>query len=147
MTVAGARPVALQAAGFVVHQEDPDSNLSELFYGFDRDMRELRVRRDGRSLVLSLGRLDRLCSPIVMGIGPVLRIDDVVASKAAALVSRREVRDYIDGAAVLGRYSLDQLLDLAHQHDPSLEPADVILVGAYLDRLSDECFQRYALGP
>jgi hypothetical protein len=138
---------ALLAAGFEVRDEDPDEDLADLFHGFDLDMREFHVLRDGRSLSLSLARLDRLHSPVVMDIGPVLHVDDLAASKVAALISRREVRDYIDVAAALDRYSLEHLLDLAHRHDPGLEPDDVVEVGHYLDRLDDERFARYGLNP
>jgi hypothetical protein len=34
-----------------------------------------------------------------MDVGPAMHLDDLVATKVAALVSRREVRDYIDVAA------------------------------------------------
>ncbi len=74
-----------------------------------------------------------------------LHVDDLVASKMAALISRREVRDYIDVAAALGRYSLPELLDLARRHDPGLEPEDIDSVGHYLDRLNDDRFARYGL--
>jgi Nucleotidyl transferase AbiEii toxin, Type IV TA system len=138
---------ALLAAGFEVHAEEPGDYLADLFDGFDLDMREFHVLRDGRSLLLSLARLDRLHGPVVMDIGPVLHVDDLAASKVAALISRREVRDYIDVAAALDRYSLDHLLDLAHRHDPGPEPDDVVEVGHHLDRLADERFARYGLTP
>ena len=61
------------------------------------------------------------------------------------MISRREVRDYIDVAAALGRYSLAELLDLARRHDPGQEPDDIDAVGHYLDRLNDDRFARYGL--
>jgi hypothetical protein len=138
---------ALLAAGFEVRDEAPGEDLADVFYGFDLDMREFQVHRDGHSLSLSLGRLDRMQSPAVLDIGPVLHVDDLAASKVAALISRREVRDYIDVAAALNRYSLNELLDLAHQHDPGLEPDDITEVGHHLDRLDDRLFARYGLAP
>lgn len=74
-----------------------------------------------------------------------LHVEDLVASKMAALISRREVRHYIDVAAALGRYSLAELLDLARRRDPGLEPDDIDAVGHYLDRLNDDRFARYGL--
>lgn len=136
---------ALRANGCHVDEQKPGDDLSDVFYGFDLDMREFQVRRDGHSLALSLGRLDRLRSPVVMDVGPVLHVDDLAASKVAALVSRRELRDYIDVAAALDRYRLDELLDLAHRHDPGLEPDDIAEVGHHLDRLDDRLFARYGL--
>ncbi|HET8661822.1 MAG TPA: nucleotidyl transferase AbiEii/AbiGii toxin family protein [Micromonosporaceae bacterium] len=137
---------ALLHAGFAVRDEEPGEDLADLFYGFDREMREFQVLRDGCSVVLSLGRLNRLRSPVVMDIGPVLHVDDLVASKVAALVNRREVRDYVDAAAALDHYSLDRLIELAHRHDPGLEPDDVVEVGRHLERLDDALFARYGLG-
>jgi hypothetical protein len=55
------------------------------------------------------------------------------------------VRDYIDAAAALRRYTLDDMLTLAHSHDPGLDPRDVLEVGRYLDRLPDTRFNRYGL--
>ncbi|SRR6266508_1058447 len=69
-----------------------------------------------------------------------LDIDDLVATKVAALINRREVRDYIDVAAALRHYSIDQLLALAGQQDPGLEPDDIVEAGRYLDRLDDARF-------
>ena len=63
------------------------------------------------------------------------------------MINRREVRDYIDVAAALLHYSLDELLELAHQHDPALEPNDVVEVGRYLDRLDDTRFTYYGFSP
>jgi hypothetical protein len=138
---------ALVAAGFEVRDTESGADLSDLFEGFDLDMHELYVTRADRTLVLSLGRLDRRDSPVVLDVGPVMSIDDLVGSKIAALVSRREVRDYIDAAAARSRYSVEELLALAYRHDPGLEPDDVPEAGRYLDRLADGRFARYGLGP
>ncbi len=142
---AGDVRAALEGAGFVVQEADPDSDLPGLFDGFDRDMRDFVVGRDGRQLRLSLARLDRHRSPVVMDLGPVMDVRDLMASKTAALVNRREVRDYIDVAAALDRHGVDELLALARQLDPGLEPEDVRAAGRYLDRLPDSRFARYDL--
>ncbi len=55
----------------------------------------------------------------MMDIGPVLDLDDVVGSKVCALAGRGEVRDFIDTAAALRRYSLATLIDLAKHLDPA----------------------------
>jgi Nucleotidyl transferase AbiEii toxin, Type IV TA system len=136
---------ALLHAGFEVQDLAHSADLAGLFDGFDLDMREFTVQRQGLSLSLTLGCLDRRHSPAVLDIGPTLHPDDLVASKISALINRREVRDYIDAAAALRRYTLDQMLALAHRHDPGLDPADVLEVGRYLDRLPDVRFRRYGL--
>ncbi|MBY8874958.1 nucleotidyl transferase AbiEii/AbiGii toxin family protein [Micromonospora sp. PLK6-60] len=136
---------ALERAGFAVVTADPDSELGELFPGFDRDVRDFVVGRDGRQIRLSLARLDRYRSPVVMDLGPVMDVRDLVANKTAALVNRREVRDYIDVAAALDHYRVGELLELARQVDPALDPADVRAAGRYLDRVPDRRFARYGL--
>jgi predicted nucleotidyltransferase component of viral defense system len=136
---------ALLAAGFHVQDEEVDTQLGDLFYGFDLDQKEFLISNGERTVRLSLCRLDRHTSPVVMDVGPVMSIEDLVATKAAALVNRREVRDYIDVAAALERYSVDELLDLAHRQDPGLEPTDILEAGHFLDRLDDNRFTYYGL--
>ncbi|SCG38561.1 nucleotidyl transferase AbiEii/AbiGii toxin family protein [Micromonospora humi] len=135
---------ALRRAGYRVEEADP-GGLGEVFDGFDRDLRDFVVSRDGREIRLSLARLDRHRSPVVMDLGPVMDVRDLIANKTAALVNRREVRDYIDVAAALDRYAVAELLELARQVDPALDDADVRAAGRYLDALADRRFTRYGL--
>ncbi|MGC5022810.1 nucleotidyl transferase AbiEii/AbiGii toxin family protein [Micromonospora sp. DT47] len=136
---------ALERAGFAVADADPDSELGGLFEGFDRDMKDFVVTRGTRQIRLSLARLDRYRSPVVMDLGPVMDVRDLVANKTAALVNRREVRDYIDVSSALDHYAVPELLELARQADPALDPDDVREAGRYLDRVPDQRFARYGL--
>ena len=153
---AGKVSAALIAAGYEVDREEAD----ELFEGMSADIQEFIVtapadpRGDGgnddgaaRALRLTLCRLDRRRAPVVMDLGPVMHLDDLVATKVAALVNRREVRDYIDVAAALERYSLARVLELAHAADPGLDPGDIAEAGRYLDRLDDARFAVYGVDP
>ena len=138
---AGEVASALGAAGYRVAREEGD----DLFDGMSADIQEFLVAAPDRALRLTLCRLDRRRAPVVMDVGPVMHLDDLVATKVAALVNRREVRDYIDVAAALERYPLARMLELAHTADPALDPADVADAGRYLDRLDDVRFARYGL--
>jgi hypothetical protein len=138
---AGEVAQALTAAGYRVVREEGD----ELFAGMAEDLQEFLVAGPDRALRLTLCRLDRRRAPVVMELGPVMHLDDLVATKVAALVNRREVRDYIDVAAALERYPLPRVLELAHAADPALDPADVADAGRYLDRLDDARFALYGL--
>ncbi|WFE42851.1 nucleotidyl transferase AbiEii/AbiGii toxin family protein [Verrucosispora sp. WMMD1129] len=138
---------ALERAGFEVVDADPDSDLGDLFDGFDRDLRDFVVGRNERRIRLSLARLDRHRSPVVMDLGPVMDVRDLIANKTAALVNRREVRDYIDVASALEHRSVAELLELARQLDPALDDDDVRAAGRYLDRIPDARFTRYGLDP
>jgi hypothetical protein len=80
-----------------------------------------------------------------MELGPVLDLEDVVGSKVCALASRAEVRDYVDTAAALGRYSVSQLIGFARRLDPGLTDEDFADAGRRLGWLSDEVFERYGL--
>jgi hypothetical protein len=140
---AGEVTAALAAAGYRVVPEEGD----DLFEGMSADIQEFLVAGRERALRLTLCRLDRRRAPVVMDVGPVMHLDDLVATKVAALVNRREVRDYIDVAAALERYSLQRVLELAHAADPALDPADVADAGHYLDRLDDARFALYGLAP
>ncbi|MGX6606485.1 nucleotidyl transferase AbiEii/AbiGii toxin family protein [Micromonosporaceae bacterium Da 78-11] len=138
---AGEVTAALTAAGYRVVREEGD----ELFEGMNADIQEFLVAAPHRALRLTLCRLDRHRTPVVMDLGPVMHLDDLVATKVAALVTRREVRDYIDVAAALERYPLDRVLELAHAADPALDPEDLADAGRYLDRLDDARFALYGL--
>ena len=138
---AGEVTSALTAAGYRVVREEGD----ELFEGMNADIREFLVAAEHRALRLTLCRLDRHRAPVVMDFGPVMHLDDLVATKVAALVNRREVRDYIDVAAALERYPLSRVLELAHAADPALDPEDIADAGRYLDRLDDARFLLYGL--
>jgi hypothetical protein len=140
---AGEVAATLENAGYRVAREDAD----ELFDGMDADIQEFTVRTGERELRLTLCRLDRHRAPVVMDVGPVMHLDDLVATKVAALVNRREVRDYIDVAAARSRYPLARMLELAYAADPALDPSDVADAGRYLDRLDDSRFGRYGADP
>ncbi|MET8153105.1 nucleotidyl transferase AbiEii/AbiGii toxin family protein [Actinoplanes sp. NPDC049668] len=138
---AGQVTGALTAAGYHVFREVGD----EMFEGMDEDLREYHVADGSRALRLTLTRLDRRRAPVVMDVGPVMHLDDLVASKVAALVNRREVRDYIDVGAALERYPLRRVLELARALEPGLDDEDIADAGRYLDRLDDERFGFYGL--
>jgi Nucleotidyl transferase AbiEii toxin, Type IV TA system len=138
---AGEVAAALTAAGYRVVREEGD----ELFEGMSADIQEFLVAAPDRALRLTLCRLDRQRAPVVMDLGPVMHLDDLIATKVAALVNRREVRDYIDVAAALERYPLDRIMALAHAADPALDADDIADAGRYLDRLDDARFTLYGL--
>jgi hypothetical protein len=83
----------------------------------------LDVRSAADSAKVELGLDWRRNEPIRLAVGPVLHVDDAVANKVCALFGRAEVRDYVDVGAILasGRYTEDELLDLAADHDPGFD--------------------------
>jgi hypothetical protein len=105
----------------------------------------LQVHRDEHVVDIDLARDWRQHPPVRMRLGPVLHVDDAVASKVTAMIGRGLPRDYIDVAAALARYSRNDLLRLAFHRDPGLRVLDVALCMQQLDRLPDAPFADYGL--
>jgi hypothetical protein len=145
---AGVVEAALRAAGFAAERQDRLADLAEVFYGLADGLAEWIVTApDGRQAMLQLARIDRDRRPVTMDVGPVLDLEDVVGSKVCALAGRAEVRDFVDTAAALSRYSVPELIGFARRLDPGLTDEDFADAGARLDRLADHVFSRYGLSP
>jgi predicted nucleotidyltransferase component of viral defense system len=80
-----------------------------------------------------------------MDVGPVLDLDDLAGWKLVALLNRAEPRDYVDTAAALDHYTVEQLISLAKRLDPGLEDRDFADAGRRLDRMPDRVFAVYKL--
>lgn len=91
----------------------------------------------------------RALPPVMMDIGPVLHIDDVVAGKMSALFTRAEPRDFldIDAAVMTGRYTHDQILDLAEQADAGFDRRILADLFGMLERYPDRRFAAYGAEP
>jgi hypothetical protein len=98
---------------------------------------------------VELGLDWRKNQPIILAVGPVLHPDDAVANKVCALFGRAEVRDYVDVDAIVasGRYTQDELLDLAADHDPGFDRSWFAEALSAVDRLPDRLFLPYDLSP
>jgi Nucleotidyl transferase AbiEii toxin, Type IV TA system len=143
---AGAVEAALRAAGFGAERQDKTAGLADVFYGMGDGLAEWIVTGPGgRQMMLQMAYFDRDRRPVTMDIGPVLDLEDVVGSKVCALASRVEPRDYVDTAAALERYTVDQLIAHAKRLDPGLTDRDFADAGRQLDRMPDGVFARYGL--
>jgi hypothetical protein len=118
----------------------------------DTDMRtasfaRLNVAFGEENAKVELGVDWRKEEPIQMAIGPVLHVDDAVANKVCALFGRAEVRDYVDVDAIMAsaRYTGEELLRLAEDHDPGFDGLLFADALAAIDRLPDVLFQPYGL--
>lgn len=109
----------------------------------------LIVSTAGEQARVELGVDWRMNEPIRLAIGPVLHADDAVANKVCALFGRAEIRDYVDVAAILasGRYSDDDLIRLAAEHDPGFDLAWFVEALEAVDRIPDTGFAEYGLDP
>ena len=91
----------------------------------------------------------RAHDPVQLDIGPVLHADDAVANKMCALFGRALPRDFLDVDAALttGRYTRQQLLQLAANADHGFDRllfADAL--GA-LTQITDAAFAEYRAEP
>jgi hypothetical protein len=115
----------------------------------DGFVRLLITSPDGHSVKVEPGIDWRAHAPATLAVGPVLHPDDAVGNKVAALYGRAEVRDFVDVEAILrsGRYTTHDLLRLATNADPGLEPEMFLLALNALDRLPDQAFAVHGLSP
>ena len=135
---------ALVEAGFLAERRDRMAGLGDIFAGMGEGLAEWIITApSGQQTMLQMAYFDRTRGPVAMDVGPVLDLQDVAAGKAVALVSRAEPRDYVDTAAALERYTVDQLIDLAKRLDPGLQDRDFADAGRHLDRMPDRLFARY----
>jgi hypothetical protein len=91
----------------------------------------------------------RAHEPVQLDIGPVLHADDAVANKVCALFGRALPRDFldVDAAIMSGRYTREQLLELAADADGGFDRllfADAL--GA-LTQITDTAFAEYRADP
>lgn len=85
--------------------------------------------------------------PVMLSFGPVLHPDDAVANKVCALFGRAEARDFldVDAALVGGRYTREQLLDLATAADPGFDRARFAEAIGTLRSITDADFDLYGV--
>jgi Nucleotidyl transferase AbiEii toxin, Type IV TA system len=144
MAAADAVEAALRAAGFAAGRQDGINGLGDIFEGMGEGLAEWVITGpDGQQTMLQMAYFDRTRGPVTMDVGPVLDIEDLAGWKTVALVNRVEPRDYIDMAAALDRYTVDELITLARRLDAGLEDRDFADAGRQLDRMPDHVFGRY----
>jgi hypothetical protein len=145
---AGAVEQALGDAGYTAEREDSRPDLADIFDGMGDGLAEWLVTGpDGAQMMLQMAYFERDRRPVAMDLGPVLDLEDVVGWKVVALASRVEPRDYVDTAAALGRFTIEELIGLARHLDPGLTDRDFADAGRQLDRMPDGLFARYGLSP
>jgi hypothetical protein len=145
---AGTVEAALRGAGFRAERRDDADGLADVFYGIGEGLAEWVITApDGDQIMLQMAYFDRARPPVIMDVGPVLDLEDVVGGKVCALASRAEPRDYIDTAAALDCYSIEEMIGFARRLDPGLTGEDFADAGRRLDMWGDGVFRPYGLGP
>jgi hypothetical protein len=137
---------ALLEAGFQAERRDQLGGLEDIFEGSGEGLAEWIVTAPGgQQTMLQMAYFDRIRGPVTMDVGPVLDLEDLAGWKVVALASRAEPRDYIDTAAAMEHYTVDQLIGFARRLDPGLEDRDFADAGRQLDLMPDRVFTRYQL--
>jgi hypothetical protein len=138
----------LREAGFRIERLNKTGGLEDIFEGMDEGLAEWVVTGSGgQETMLQMAHFGRRHGPVTMDVGPVLALEDLAGWKVCALASRVEPRDYVDTAAALQYYSVDELIGFAKRLDPGLEDRDFAAAGRQLDRMPDGVFARYGLSP
>lgn len=137
---------ALRGAGFAAERVDKTGGLADIFPGMGEGLAEWSLTAPrGEKMALQLAYFDRGRDPVVMAVGPVLDLEDVAGGKVCALASRAYPRDYVDTAAALGLYGVDELIGFARRLDPGLTRRDFTDAGRRLDQMPDEVFAEFGL--
>ena len=145
---AAAVEAALRDGGFEVERVERFGDLADVWEGLADNLAEWIVTGPGGSRVmLQMANVDRSRDPVTMSFGPVLHIEDSVGRKVVALAERCEVRDYVDVAAALVRYTPQQLIGFARRTEPGLTDRELADAGRRLDELRDGEFTRYGVRP
>jgi Nucleotidyl transferase AbiEii toxin, Type IV TA system len=143
---ADAVEAALRGGGFGAERRDKTGGLADIFYGMGEGLAEWIVTAPGgEQMMLQMAYFDRARRPVTMDVGPVLDLEDVVGGKVCALASRAEPRDYLDTAAALERYSMEQMMGFARRLDPGLTDQDFADAGRRLDQWGDGVFAPFGL--
>jgi hypothetical protein len=139
---------SLRDVGFEADRRDKTAGLADVFYGMGEGLAEWIVTAPGgEQMMLQMAYFDRSRRPVIMDIGPVLDLEDVVGGKVCALASRAEPRDYIDTAAAMDHYSIEQMTGFARRLDSGLTDRDFGDAGQRLDRWGDGVFASFGLSP
>ena len=133
---------ALHAAGYLTERLDaPEAGgLGEIWPEVGEELAEWEVTApDGEhTMQLQAAYFETLADPVtVPDLGPVLALDDLAGWKTVALANRMMARDYVDIAALLKLYSVEQLITLARERDPGLHAADFADAMLHLDQMRD----------
>jgi Nucleotidyl transferase AbiEii toxin, Type IV TA system len=145
---ADAVEAALRDMGFEAERSDRASALADMFYGMGEGLAEWIITAPGgEQMLLQMAYFDRARKPVIMDIGPVLDLEDVVGGKVCALASRAEPRDYLDTAAAMEHYTIEQMTGFARRLDPGLTDQDFADAGRRLDQWGDGVFAPFGLSP
>ncbi len=107
---------------------------------------KLKVSKGGMETELDMCVDWRAHDPVWLdGIGYVLDIEDAVANKIGAVISRGEIRDYLDALSIRqsGRFADDDLYRIAKEHDDTFTPELFASAMSAMNDIKDYEFDAY----
>lgn len=139
---AAAAEKALTAAGYRCKVIDRLGDDLEMFGGEVYKMLAIVViSSDGSEVEIELANFSYR-EAVAGELGPMVSLPDLAGFKAAAFAGRRAVRDPVDIAELLGRFSAGELMSLAAERDPGLVAEDFADAGYWVSRRPDSAFAR-----
>lgn len=144
---------SVDAPAFAAAVEDLTAQLVAAGYQVKQERRaalfaQLQVMTPGGDAVsVDLATDWRSQEPVALAVGPVLSVQDAVASKVGALYTRTEARDYLDVDAIRtsGRFTDTHLLTLVADRDPGFDSSMFAHQLDQVQRVNDGAFARYGL--
>jgi hypothetical protein len=105
--LAPALEAALARAGLDVRRERQSHGFVRMTVSDGADLTEIDLAADARIRPAEVGQL-----------GPMLALEELGADKLLALFDRAQARDFVDVAALVERFGLERLCQLAAEKDP-----------------------------
>jgi Nucleotidyl transferase AbiEii toxin, Type IV TA system len=119
----------LAAAGLTVRRERSSHGFARLTVVAGDDATELDLAADARIRPVDPGPL-----------GPMLSAEELGADKLLALFDRAQARDFVDVAALVDRFGLDRLCELASEKDAGLSRSVLVEMLGSFDRFRPDEF-------
>lgn len=111
---------ALVAAGLTVRRERTSHGFARLTVVAGNDATELDLAADARIRPVHTGTL-----------GPMLSAEELGADKLLALFDRAQARDFVDVAALVDRFGLERLCELASEKDAGFSRSVLVEMGSF----------------
>lgn len=146
--------VMSQRPNFILAVNEAKQHLEHLGYDVEIDesrppsdtYAKLKISRDGDETEVDMCMDWRAHDPVWLeGVGWVLDVEDAVANKITAVISRGEIRDYLDALSIREskRFSDTELYRIAKEHDETFSPELFAESLSMMTRLPDWRFDAY----
>jgi Nucleotidyl transferase AbiEii toxin, Type IV TA system len=142
---------ALREAGYRAERIDTFSDITDEVPEYGNFEAEWTVVKGGKQVLVQLAIRDRQQPPVDLEIGPVLHVDDVIAGKVLAALTRLEARDVVDLWQIMRSapetYTAAYLVALGQAAEPGYETSEFAALGRKIaSNVDDAEFEEFGLG-